>query len=156
MGFRSDSMVKNLPAVQETQVWSLNQKDLLEEDMATHSSILAWRVPWTEVPGRLQSMGSQSRTWPKWLSTCASKIWSLGSDEWIQGRINSFGAKETETRKHVQETNQLQAMLLKSGILKVRLWLIKKNFFIHSTFIDSFIPKGARHYVLCHKVNQNR
>ena len=52
-------MVKNLPAMQETWVQSLGQKDPLEEEMATHSSILAWRIPWIEEPSRLQSMGSQ-------------------------------------------------------------------------------------------------
>ena len=52
-------MVKNRPAVQETRVPSLGREDPLEEGMATHSSILAWRIPWTEVPGGLQSMGSQ-------------------------------------------------------------------------------------------------
>ena len=52
-------MVKNLPAMQETQVRSLGQEDPLEKEMATHSSILAWRIPWTEEPGGLQSMGSQ-------------------------------------------------------------------------------------------------
>ena len=52
-------MVKNLPAMWETQVRSLGQEDPLEEEMATHSSILAWRIPWTEKPGRLRSMGLQ-------------------------------------------------------------------------------------------------
>ena len=52
-------MVKNLPAIQETWVSSLGQEDPLQKEMATHSSILAWRIPWTEEPGRLQSMGSQ-------------------------------------------------------------------------------------------------
>ena len=52
-------MVKNLPAVQETQVRSLGREDPLEKDMATNSSILAWRIPWTEEPGGLQSTGSQ-------------------------------------------------------------------------------------------------
>ena len=52
-------MVKNLPAMQETQVRSLGQEDSLEESMATHSSVFAWRIPWTEEPGGLQSMGSQ-------------------------------------------------------------------------------------------------
>ena len=52
-------MVKNLPPMQETQVQSLGQEDALEEGMATHPSILAWRSPWTEEPGGLQSMGSQ-------------------------------------------------------------------------------------------------
>ena len=52
-------MVKNLPKMQETWVQSLGGEDPLEEGMATHSSILAWRIPWTEEPGGLQSMGSQ-------------------------------------------------------------------------------------------------
>ena len=52
-------MVKNLPAMQETQVHSLGQEDPLEKEMATHSSILAWEIPWMEEPGELQSMGSQ-------------------------------------------------------------------------------------------------
>ena len=52
-------MEKNLPAVRETWVRSLGQKDSLEKAMATHSSILAWIIPWTEEPGRLQSMRSQ-------------------------------------------------------------------------------------------------
>ena len=52
-------MVKNLPAIQETRVRSLGQEDPLEKGMATHSSILDWRIPWTEEPCRLQSMGSQ-------------------------------------------------------------------------------------------------
>ena len=51
--------VKNLLAVQETQVWSLGWEDLLEKEMATHFSILAWKIPWTEAPGQLQSMGTQ-------------------------------------------------------------------------------------------------
>ena len=52
-------MEKNLPAMQETQVQSLGWEDALEKGMATHSSILAWRIPWTEEPGKLQSMGLQ-------------------------------------------------------------------------------------------------
>ena len=52
-------MVKNLLAIQVTRVWFLSWEDPLEKEMATHSSILAWRIPWTEEPGGLQSMGSQ-------------------------------------------------------------------------------------------------
>ena len=52
-------MVKNPPAIKETQVQSLGQEDPLEKEMATHSSILAWKIPWMEEPGRLHSMGSQ-------------------------------------------------------------------------------------------------
>ena len=52
-------VIKRLPALQETQVRSLGQEDPLEKGMATHSSILAWRTPWTEESGRLQSLGLQ-------------------------------------------------------------------------------------------------
>ena len=57
--FLVKQMVKNLPASQETQVRSPGQKDSLEKGMATHSSILTWRIPWIEEPGGLQSVGSQ-------------------------------------------------------------------------------------------------
>ena len=62
MGFPSGSMVKNSPAMQKPQeMWVpfLGREDPLEKEMATHSSILAWRIPRTEEPGRLQAMGSQ-------------------------------------------------------------------------------------------------
>ena len=59
LGFPGGTDVKNPPAMQETWVRSLGWEDPLEEGMAAHSSILAWRIPWTEVPGELQSMGSQ-------------------------------------------------------------------------------------------------
>ena len=59
MGFPSSSNGKELPAMQETWVQSLGQEDPLKKGMATHSSTLAWRIPWMEGPGRQQSMGSQ-------------------------------------------------------------------------------------------------
>ena len=52
-------MVKHLPAMQETWVWSLGWEEPLEKEMATHSSTLAWKITWMDEPGRLQSMGSQ-------------------------------------------------------------------------------------------------
>ena len=59
MGFPGGSVIKNLPVMQEMWVRSLGQEDPLEKEMATHSRILAWKIPWTEEPGRLQSIGSQ-------------------------------------------------------------------------------------------------
>ena len=56
-------MVKHLPAVQETQIRSLGQEDPLEKEMATHSSTLAWKIPWTDEPGRLHGV-TKSRTQP--------------------------------------------------------------------------------------------
>ena len=70
-GFPGGSDGKNLPAMQETLVRSLGQEDCLEEEMATYSSILAWRILWTEEPDRLQSIGSQKvgHDWCNWAFT---------------------------------------------------------------------------------------
>ena len=59
LGFADGSAVKNPPVMQEVWVRSLGREDPLEKEMATHSSILAWRIPWTEDPGEPQSIGSQ-------------------------------------------------------------------------------------------------
>ena len=92
-GFPGGSVVKNPPAMQEMWVRSLGREDTLEEGMATHYSVLAWKIPWTEKPGGLHSMGLQGWTQLKWLSTwyvwlCGwmvlSKVvqWSLLSRGW--------------------------------------------------------------------------
>ena len=62
LAFLVAQMVKNPPVVQETRVLSLGQENSLEKGMTTHSSIIAWEIPWPEKPGRLQSMWSQSQT----------------------------------------------------------------------------------------------
>ena len=62
MGFPGGSVIKNLSAKQETWVWSLSLEDPLEKKVATHSSILAWEMPWMVEPGGLQSVGSQRQT----------------------------------------------------------------------------------------------
>ena len=69
-------MVKHLPAVRETQVWSLGEEDPMEKETATHSSILAWKIPWTEEPGRLPSMGSQ-RVRHDWATSLSLTIWTF-------------------------------------------------------------------------------
>ena len=70
-------MVKILPPMQETWTRSLGQEDPLEKGMTTHSSILAWRIPWTEEPGWLQSMGWQ-RVGHDWLTNTHSKVLNRG------------------------------------------------------------------------------
>ena len=72
-------MVKNLPVMQEMWVKSLSQEDLLEKGMATHSIVLAWKFPWAEEPGRLQSMGSQ-RVRHGWASNTHTPVLTTGSD----------------------------------------------------------------------------
>ena len=68
LGFPSHSVVKNRLPTQETWVWSLGWEDPLERERATHSSFLAWEIPWTEEPGRLQYMELQKR-WASWATT---------------------------------------------------------------------------------------
>ena len=78
--FPGGSTVKNLPAMQETpETWvrSLSGEDPLEEGMATYSSILAWRIPWTEEPGRLQSKGSQRIRHDSATNTFTSYQWQV-------------------------------------------------------------------------------
>ena len=75
-------MVKNTPAVWETRVWSLGQEDSLKKGMATHSSILAWRIPWTEEPGGPLSMGSQ-RVRYDWVTTVSLSMNGHQKAEWV-------------------------------------------------------------------------
>ena len=82
-------MIKNLPAMQETQVWFLDQEDPLEKGMANHPSILAWRIPSVEEPGGLQSMGLQ-RVGHDW----ATNTFTLFK---ICGKIQSYVGKWSET-----------------------------------------------------------
>ena len=85
-------VVKNPPAnegdIKNPWVWSLGREDPLEEEMATHSSILAWRIPWTEEPGGLQAIGSQSQTQLKWFSSTWRMVFRLRKyDSWYTERL---------------------------------------------------------------------
>ena len=108
LGFPGGSSGKEPPtkmqATQETWVWSLGGGRFPEEGMATHSSVLAWRIPWTEEPGRLQSMGLQSQTWLKRLSThphkeissCSSTICCKGCFPFSIELILLFGQRSVD------------------------------------------------------------
>ena len=74
IGFLGGSVVKNPPAMQKAWVRSLGWEDPLEKEMAAHSSILVWEIPWTEEPGALQSMGSKELAMTEWLSTHACNL----------------------------------------------------------------------------------
>ena len=72
-------MVKNSSAMQETWVGSLGLEDPLEEEMATHFSILAWRIPWTDKPGGLQSMGLQGSDWASYSPALAGRFFTASA-----------------------------------------------------------------------------
>ena len=74
-------MLKHLPAMWETRVWFLGREDSLEKEMAIHSSTLAWKIPWTEEPDRLQSMGSQ-RVGHDWATSLASHLIQSKRSTW--------------------------------------------------------------------------
>ena len=78
---RERSSVKKLPAMQETGVWSLGWENPLEKGMATHSSILAWRIPWTEQPGRLSSWTHKELVMTQWLTLLHSSLVSASGQE---------------------------------------------------------------------------
>ena len=88
LGFPGGSVVRNLRAIQETQVLSLGREDPLEKGMATHSSILDWRIPWTEEPGGLRSMGSQ-RVRHNWVINTFTSLQRLKCPRRVKPVVNA-------------------------------------------------------------------
>ena len=88
--------VKCLPTTRETQVQSLGWADLLEKEMATHSSVLAWKIPWTEEPGRLQSMGLQ-RSGHYWATSHSFNLFGL--QIWLDSKWEILFLKQKRNRK---------------------------------------------------------
>ena len=88
-------MVKHLPAMPETWVQSLGQEDPLEKEMATHSSTLAWKIPWREEPGRLQSMESQ-RVWHDWVTSLLLTSWSFSFSISLSNEYSGLISFETD------------------------------------------------------------
>ena len=102
-------MVRNLAAMQDTQLRSLGWEDPLEKRIATHSGILAWRIPWTEESGGLQSMGLHSQTGLKGLST--AHLQALRGQLWGEGHYSTY---HTEGSDHVQSHIDFNALPRKS------------------------------------------
>ena len=95
-------MVKNIPAMQETKLWPLGREDPLEKGMATHSGILAWRIPWTEEPGGLWFMGSQ-RVRHNWVTKIFILICSWDFNmEWVLVLTECYSMSTTKKKKLIQ------------------------------------------------------
>ena len=117
-------IVKNLPAMQETWVWSLGQVYPLKEGMATQSSLLAWRIPWTEKPGRLQSMGPQ-RVRHDW-----------GTNTWIQLLGNLiFNSIVMSTRFKLQDFNLTIAIFGYYFYVTSNIWIFPNTINLNLTLI---------------------
>ena len=100
-------MVKNLPAMWESQVWSLGWEDLLEKVIATHSNILAWRIPWTAEPGKLQSMGWQ-RVRHHWATNTHTHkhtpiFWQPDANSWLIGKYLDAGKDWGQEKRGMTE-----------------------------------------------------
>ena len=108
-------MVKHLPAMRETRVQSLGWEDLLEKEMATYSNILAWRIPWMEEPGRLQSMGSQ-RVGHDWATSL-----SLSTSKASADRFKKIGASYYHVR-YSSSSNSKLALSRRKIVLRLQMW----------------------------------
>ena len=112
MGSSVAQMVKNPPAMQETWVWSLGREDPLEKGMATHSSILAWEIPWTEEAGKLQSMGLQrvgqgrANKWERAWQTSSHDPWELAVHAQLGCAV--FQLKVNNLAEHHHQTRSLR------------------------------------------------
>ena len=111
-------MVQHLPAMQETQVRSLGQEDPLEKEMATHSSTLAWKIPWMEEPGRLECMGSQELDTTEQLHSL--ELVCSGTSFPTPG-IAPIQKKCCEEYCGLEATHQQREGLGRQGVIRVRL-----------------------------------
>ena len=141
-------MVKHLPTMQETQVGSLGREDPLEKEMAPHSSTIVWKIPWTEEPGRLQSMGSQrvGHNWSTSLSLSGSpegfpcgsagkeSARNVGDLGLIPGLERSPGEGKGYPCQYSGLENSMDCII--HGIPKSWTWL--RDF--HFTFLSLYIP----------------
>ena len=120
--------LKRLPAARETQVWSLGWEDPLEKEMATHSSILAWKIPWTEEPGGLQSMWLQ-RVGHDWDFTFTSQ--TGGQQDLIH----------LTTPDGLDNVGQEKPQHPASGSVNMRIYFLKKQFIISLHFLNLCFPR---------------
>ena len=125
-------MVKNLPAMWETQVRSLGQEDPLEKGMVTHSSVLTWRIPWTEEPGGLQSMGLQ-RVRHYWATTLSLKIREFKCD-----RALHYWDSQSQRAYLLEMSNFNPLYFLYQFPFSFSLWFLVGFFFI---FLIHFLLK---------------
>ena len=141
-------MVKLLPTMQETRIQSLGREDLLEKEMATHSSILAWKIPWTEEPGRLQSMGSQ-RVEDDWATSLSLFYYFSCLKRHIQK--NTFLRPMSETILPVFSSESFIVHILRLSlysILSLFLYMVWENSPIWFVYFLSYIYPQVFFYVI--------
>ena len=119
-------MVKYLPAMLETRVRSLGQEDPLEKEMATHSSTLSWRIPWTEGPGRLLSMGSQ-RVGHNW-TTLLTYLKLSCFKETGGGVISQFFCPSKNTSNYKYQKISKHPLLYRTPLAQDQEWLLLPNY----------------------------
>ena len=126
--------LKRLPPMWETRVRSLGWEEPLEKEMVTHSSILAWRLPWTEKPGRLQSMGSQ-RVRHDWATSHHLHLWSTEVTLWLTAKAKNAGPHPYSTNLTMAANTSFEAVFT-AGLLMKR---ICYNAITHCSWINKYI-----------------
>ena len=145
-----DQTVKRLPTMWETRVQSLGRGNLLEKEMATHSSILAWKIPWMVEPGRLQSMGSQ-RVRHNWAASLLLSLYSKGLCLRPFFKTSVIGCLDNSA---------LQFLLLKECFFACRLQVCKRGsflfpfFFLNYFLLEYSCLKMLCSFLLYNKMNQ--
>ena len=138
-------MVKRLPTMWETRIQSLAWEDLLEQEMATHSSILAWRIPWTEKPDRLQSMGSQ-RVGYGWATSLSFTFIQL----WYYPPVLTL--KELKVRWEIQKCKQIKSTQSSKGHkteILTKSYKNKPTLFTLLSFQIPYVNKTLSHSSSC-------
>ena len=132
-------MVKNPPTMQKTQVQSLGQEDPLEKELATRFSILAWRIPWTEEPGQLQSMGSQESdtTWPLHNNCILTEILVFVFDF-----LCDCSQWEWMGREAYAKNSEFSRLELCSNVMVLSVMWTKQNFW--TSFYSCFFPMNIK------------
>ena len=140
--------VKNLPAVQKTWVRLLGWEDPLEKEMATHSSILAWRIPWIEEPGRLQSMGSQeSDTIQRLNHHHHHSCWGEASG-FLSHQEDSCGKVKWSRSHYTDWTEATHGSSTMSRVWKASGWRVRQDFEMREVNTDShFEELGHQHRI---------
>ena len=131
--------IKNLPAMQKPQVQSLGLKDPLEKGMATCSSILAWRIPWTEEPGELQSLGSQTvgKEWSNWV--CTNTPYVLWYCNRVKGNSDCSSSEAFQTNEERIWLNFIKIMKNRTG-LSFHVTYLQGN---PAWSVQCSVPRGA-------------
>ena len=141
-------MVKSLPAMQETWVWSLGEEDPLEKEMATHSSTLAWKTPWMEEPGGLQSIESQ-RVGNDWATLLSLSPWTFFGIVFLRDRNENWPfSSPVATAQFSKFAGMLSVAVSQRHLLGFETELLSRNSITSTSFVHTDASQGTLEFIL--------